>query len=204
VSTLRLPTGGRKMTNRALVVDDLEEGRKLLGSHLESADFSVAYAADAFDALQRIHEFQPDIVVSDFQMPVLDGVELLKRIREFSQIPVIIITAYGTIPICERAMRGGAQRFLQFRRDIDELGEIARLLLSESRSEADGEQQATLVSPDKARERHKLQFRHHLEQLVSECGGNIAEIARRLDRDRSTVRYHLRRFGLIAPNETTS
>jgi DNA-binding NtrC family response regulator len=188
------------MTNRALVVDDLDEGRKLLGCQLEAAEFTVAYASDAFDALKQIHEFKPDIVVSDFQMPVLDGVELLKRIREFSQIPVIIITAYGTIPICERAMRGGAQRFLQFRRDIDDLGPIARQLLSESR--VDAGEQAQLVSPDQARERHKLQFRHELEHLVSECGGNIAEIARRLDRDRSTVRYHLRRFGLIAPSSS--
>lgn len=191
------------MTNRALVVDDMAEGRSLLASKLEAVGFEVTQASDAFEALNQLHKVDPDILVSDFQMPVLDGVELLKRLREFSDIPVIIITAYGTIPICERAMRDGAQRFLQFRRDIEDLGTIALQLLEESRKgghTADAE----LISPDLARERHKLQFRHQLEQLVSDCGGNIAEIARRLDRDRSTVRYHLRRFGLIPARENAN
>jgi DNA-binding NtrC family response regulator len=189
------------MAKRALVVDDMEESRKLLASQLEVAGFEVAYAIDAFDALNQFHDFDPDIVVTDFQMPVLDGIELLKRIREFSRVPIIIITAYGTIPICEQAMRGGAQRFLQFRRDIDDLAAIAQELIEETHETTPND--AKLVSPEDARNRHKLQFRNRLEELVNECDGNIAEIARRLDRDRSTVRYHLRRFGLISTPDRT-
>jgi DNA-binding NtrC family response regulator len=58
-------------------------------------------------------------------MPGRGGIDLIRRIREFSQVPIIVVTSYPSVPTCETAMREGAQRFLRWREDLDRLGEIA-------------------------------------------------------------------------------
>lgn len=178
---------------RALVVDDMLAGRELLAEELREAGFAVTLASSGFQALEKLAERQFDLVVTDFQMPGIDGLELLRRVRESSNTPVIVITAYGTVPICERAMRDGAQRFLQFQRDVDTLGRAAVELVTD----CDQEPPQSSLSLADARNRHAEDLRGELVRLVAECGGNIAEIGRRLGRDRSTVRYHLMKFGLL-------
>jgi len=179
---------------RALVVDDDADGRRVLSRELEDAGFRVTQAQDGFEALIRLREEPPDLVVTDFQMPGMDGVALLKAIRESSKVPVIVISAVGTIEICEEAMLEGAERFLQFSRDIDQLGAIARGLLEASPREQDEE---LVSSAADARARADARFRRQLQRLLTECDGNLSEMARRAGRDRKTLRHHLRRFGLI-------
>src|SRR5262245_37097030 len=125
--------GGRETPGAwtALVVDDGAEARALLREKLAACGFRVAQARDAFHALERLPEVDPDVVVTDLRMPGQDGIDLVRRIREFSDVPIIVITAYPSIPTCESALRGGAQRFLRWRHDLDRLGEVAIDLLRE-------------------------------------------------------------------------
>lgn len=203
---------------RALVVDDLESGRMIVGRGLIDAGFEISYACDGLEAMERLHEGWPDVIVSDFQMPRLDGLQLLRRVREISEVPFVMITVYGSIPDCEAAMRHGADRFLQFARDSERVGEVARGLVEAMRGRvgmaraAGGQlfeatrldQQDMPCTAEEARARVQRELQTELQRLVVECRGNIAEMARRMGRDRSTVRYHLRRLGLLAaegPNE---
>lgn len=183
------------MTWTALVVDDTAEARTLLAEKLEACDFDVTQARDAFDALDRLPEVVPDLIVTDLRMPGQDGIDLVRRIREFSDVPIIMITAYPSVPTCESAMRYGAQRFLRWRHDLDTLGEVATELLREKETRATEGHPVRDV--DAARRRRKGELRDHLERLLVECGGNISRMAERLGRDRATVVYHLKKFGLF-------
>lgn len=183
----------------ALVVDDTAEARALLHEKLSACGFRVAQARDAFHALERIGEVAPDLVVTDLRMPGQDGIDLVRRIREFSDVPIIVITAHPSVPTCESALRGGAQRFLRWRHDLDRLGEVATELLDAREPEeaaADGVRDVA-----SARSRRQRELRAQLERLLVECQGNIARMADRLGRDRATVVYHLRKFGLFERRE---
>jgi DNA-binding NtrC family response regulator len=183
----------------ALVVDDTAEARALLRERLEAAGFRVSQARDAFHALERLPEVVPDLVVTDLRMPGQDGIDLVRRIREFSDVPVIVITAYPSVPTCESALRCGAQRFLRWRHDLDRLGEVAQALLRERRAAGSGE--AAVRDVEAARLRRRDELRDQLERLIVECHGNIARMAERLGRDRATVVYHLKKFGLFTGRE---
>jgi DNA-binding NtrC family response regulator len=183
----------------ALIVDDSVEARALLHEKLSSCGFRVAQARDAFHALERLPEIAPDLVVTDLRMPGQDGIDLVRRIREFSDVPIIVITAYPSVPTCESALRGGAQRFLRWRHDLDRLGEVAaELLNARERSEVD---EGSVRDVTAARVRRQRELRDQLERLLVECQGNIARMADRLGRDRATVVYHLRKFGLFERRE---
>jgi DNA-binding NtrC family response regulator len=181
--------GGRK----ALVVDNELRGCRILARELARSGFEVDLSVDPFEALERVRSSRYALVLTDFEMPGMDGLELLARIREFNEVPVIVISAYGTIPLCERAILLGAHRFLRFDEDMDRLAEIACALV-----DAPLEEVSPPLSAQAARERRGEDLRRWLEAMVAESGGNVSEIARRWGKDRSTVRYHLRRLGLWA------
>jgi DNA-binding response OmpR family regulator len=77
----------------ALVVDDEPKIRDLARRYLEADGFQVLEAADGEAALTVLAETEPDIVVTDIMMPVLNGLELLRQIRLTSAIPVVMLTA---------------------------------------------------------------------------------------------------------------
>ena len=78
-----------------LVTDDEEDFRKLMSVWLESKGYAVAAVPDGQSAIKRIQDEPPDILFLDLNMPVMDGVETLKKIREFNaDLPIIIISAY--------------------------------------------------------------------------------------------------------------
>ncbi len=80
---------------RILVTDDEYDFRQLMVVWLESKGYRVTAVSDGKSAVKAVKEDPPDIVFLDLNMPVMDGVETLKRIREFNKdIPVIIISAY--------------------------------------------------------------------------------------------------------------
>jgi two-component system alkaline phosphatase synthesis response regulator PhoP len=77
----------------ALVVDDEPKIRDLARRYLEADGFQVLEAADGEAALTVLAETEPDIVVTDIMMPVLNGLELLRQIRLTSSVPVVMLTA---------------------------------------------------------------------------------------------------------------
>ena len=88
----------RERDNRDLVVDDSSIARDLIAEILESAGFDVATASDGREALERLRHFEADLVVSDVEMPVLGGFELLERIRAQSEsLPVVMLTTRNSV-----------------------------------------------------------------------------------------------------------
>ncbi|MGA2034235.1 MAG: sigma-54 dependent transcriptional regulator [Thermoguttaceae bacterium] len=99
---------------RILVVDDEKIKRITLADDLAAQGHEVVAAADGEAAWQQLQAGRFDVVVTDLKMPKLDGIELLKRIKQgpLADMTVIMMTAYGSIPVAVEAMRLGAFDFL--------------------------------------------------------------------------------------------
>ena len=96
------------MSRKIMVVDDDPQVRVTFEFHLLRSGFQVLCAESAEEALSRIHDFQPDVVITDLQMPGMSGIDLLKKVNSVdSNADVIIITAYegmrSTITAVRRA-----------------------------------------------------------------------------------------------------
>jgi len=92
--------GGRLMRRgddrpALLVVDDDPRMQRLLRLNLERAGYHVDVASDGAAALERVDLTPPDLILLDVVMPVMDGLTCLARLREFSDLPVILLTAKG-------------------------------------------------------------------------------------------------------------
>jgi DNA-binding response OmpR family regulator len=95
-----------------LVVDDDPDIRGLLRELLDRRGFSVAEAGDGQEALRVFFEQRPDLVVLDVAMPGLDGWQTLERIRELSDVPVVMLTAKATEIEKTRGLRAGADDYV--------------------------------------------------------------------------------------------
>jgi two-component system KDP operon response regulator KdpE len=176
----------------ALVVHDAPAARRAARQKLRGLPLRVFQATDVFDALARFAEVSPDVVIAGLQMPGGGGIELLRRIREFTDVPVVILAMNPSVEACEEAILSGAQRFLPWHPGIEEISRVTLdLLLPRPR------QSSEIPRLDSIRERRREDLRAHLAQLLQECQGNIARVAERLQKDRSTVIYHLRKLGLF-------
>ncbi len=80
---------------KVLVVDDDDDIRTVLAEVLRRADLDVVVAATGREALRRAFEDRPDLVVLDLGLPDLDGMEVLSRLRDMSDLPVLVLTARG-------------------------------------------------------------------------------------------------------------
>jgi two-component system response regulator FlrC len=101
------------MTTTVLVVEDDQSLRDALGMTLELGGFQVHGAADGYAALDVLAEHEIDLVVSDVQMRKMDGHTLLRQIKaQRADLPVLMMTAYGTIQNAVQAMHDGAADYL--------------------------------------------------------------------------------------------
>ncbi len=109
-----------------LVVDDEQNIRKILKAAFERANYRVTAAEDGAAALKAIQNDETiDLVLTDVLMPGMTGVELLAQIRERrDDLPVLIMTAYGTIPQAVEAIRAGASDYITKPFDLDNLKRI--------------------------------------------------------------------------------
>ncbi len=81
---------------KILVVDDEENIRELYKAELTDEGYVVELAVDGPAALEKIASFRPDLITLDVKMPGMDGIEVLRRIKEKdASIPVLLLTAYG-------------------------------------------------------------------------------------------------------------
>jgi two-component system cell cycle response regulator len=116
------------MTARVLVVDDLRPNVKLLEAKLTSEYFDVITATDGPEALEKIRESQPDIVLLDVMMPGMDGFEVCQKIKadpEMMHIPVIMITALSDAADRVRGLESGADDFLT--KPVNDVAMFARV-----------------------------------------------------------------------------
>jgi DNA-binding NtrC family response regulator len=99
---------------KILIVDDEKIKRVTLADDLATQGHEVVTAADGEEAIERLADGPFDVVVTDLKMPKIDGLELLKRIKQGPQpdMEVIMMTAYGSIPVAVEAVKLGAFDFL--------------------------------------------------------------------------------------------
>jgi two-component system chemotaxis response regulator CheY len=104
------------MIKKILVVEDSPMTRSLIISSLEEAgDFTIIEAANGFQALRKLPEVTPDLVITDINMPDINGLEVVRFVKQsenFKHIPVIIVTTEGRDVDKERGLRLGADRYL--------------------------------------------------------------------------------------------
>ncbi|RCK74204.1 MAG: putative two-component response regulator [Anaerolineae bacterium] len=97
---------------KVLIIDDdlaLCESLKLI---LEPKDFIVASASNGTDGIRLCQEWQPDIVVLDLLMPGMDGWEVAARIRSFSDVPIIVLSAVSKPELVAKALDEGIDEYL--------------------------------------------------------------------------------------------
>lgn len=117
-------SGSSQQTNQPniMVVDDDSGLLQLLSIRLRREGFSVRTADSGREALSTLAQIHPDLVVTDLRMPDMDGIQLLSEISQrFPVMPVILLTAHGTIPDAIDATKQGAYAFLSKPINDDEL-----------------------------------------------------------------------------------
>jgi two-component system response regulator MprA len=117
---------------RILVVDDDPEILSLLKRGLAYDGYEVDAAKDGTEALAKARDSEPDLVVLDVMMPGLDGIEVSKRLRQASQVPILMLTAKGTVADRVTGLDSGADDYLVKPFSFDELLARVRALLRRS------------------------------------------------------------------------
>ena len=110
------------MAPTVLVVDDQESIRKSLKGILGDEGYKVSVANDGAEAMKRIEDDSPDVVLLDVWLPGADGIEVLQQIRkDRPDLPVVLISGHGTIETAVRATKLGAYDFIEKPLGIDKL-----------------------------------------------------------------------------------
>ena len=125
------------MTQRIVVIDDEASIRKLLRTSLELAGYDVKEAASGANGIQKIIEERPDIVVLDLGLPDMEGIEVLKKLREWSKVPVIVLTVRDSDADKVQALDSGADDYLTKPFSIPEL--MARIRVAARHSDQTAE-----------------------------------------------------------------
>lgn len=117
-----------------LVVDDESSQRMVLSGFLKEKGFNTFEAASGAEALEIIRNHFVDIVISDYKMPEMTGIELLKEAKQINpEIAFVIVTAFGTIENAVEAMKLGAYDYLTKPIDLDELEIIVKRISERQR-----------------------------------------------------------------------
>jgi CheY-like chemotaxis protein/anti-sigma regulatory factor (Ser/Thr protein kinase) len=160
-----------------LIVDDSPVDRARAGGLLKKkADLKPIYAANGREALDVIRDKKPDIVVTDLQMPEIDGLELVATIRrEIPALPVILMTAHGSEETAIAALRRGATNYVAKRNLAPELVATVQAVLEIAR--ADRGQRAILSCLTQTEARFELDNDiGHIPALLDQLEASLARM----------------------------
>ncbi len=117
---------------RVLVVEDAPTESQLTAGLLEKRpEWILSFASNGSEALKAMARQRPDVVLSDLKMPRMDGLELLRAIRErFSQIPVVILTTPQSAEIAMQALRSGAANYVAKKSRPEQLISVLEMVLA--------------------------------------------------------------------------
>ena len=171
---------------RILIADDDEPYRSRLGRALRDRGHEVAEAGTCSQALELAAPFEPDHAVLDLRLPDGTGLELLVGLLAARPaLRCVVLTGYGSIATAGEAGRQGAVDYLSKPADADE---ILRAFDPDVDADAAEEDAPSL---------HRVEW-EHIQRVLSDCGGNISESARRLGIHRRSLQRKLQRH---APQE---
>jgi RNA polymerase sigma factor (sigma-70 family) len=169
------------------LVDDDQSVVKALGRVLRSAGLKVEAPDSPRALLERVgHESEPACIVLDLRMPGLSGLELQQRLNADPALPVIFLTAHGSIPASVQAMKQGAFEFLQKPVDVTRLLDVVQRAIGKSAEACDRKRERSNWLQVFARLTPREQ---EVAKLVAE-GLLNKEIAERLRISEKTVKIH--------------
>ena len=131
---------------RILVVDDEPQLTRVLRTGLKSRGYDVRAAADGLAGFEAFNDWHPDLVITDLAMPNVDGLELCRRLRAISTVPIIVLSAKGEEKTKVEALDLGADDFVTKPFGIDEL--LARVRASLRRAKTPPMNEATQTMLD--------------------------------------------------------
>jgi two-component system response regulator AtoC len=122
------------MSDKILIADDEPSNRNILSQELTHEGYSVVAASGGREALKKIESSRPDLIILDYMMPDLSGLEVLKELRKReNDTPVVMITAYGTMERAVEAMKEGAYDFITRPFEPDHIALVVRKALEQQR-----------------------------------------------------------------------
>ncbi len=117
------------MAIKILIVDDSQDTTWLLKRVLIEESYAVQIAHDGREGLRQAFDYRPDVVLLDVMMPDMDGWTMLSRLREFSDVPVIMLTAVGGEQSMVQGLDGGADDYVTKPYGMEELKARVRAVL---------------------------------------------------------------------------
>jgi two-component system response regulator RegA len=169
-----------------LLVDDDEVFRNRLARAFVERGYEVRTGADFDTAMAAAHADSPEFAVVDLKMPGRGGLELVQALHELDpQTKVVVLTGYGSIATAIDAVRLGAVYYLSKPADADDI------VNAFARGEAPPLQppEVEYRAPSLARAEWE-----HISRVLSDCGGNISEAARRLGIHRRSLQRKLQKY----------
>jgi two-component system KDP operon response regulator KdpE len=130
---------------KILVVDDDPALVKALRIGLTARGDDVATAQSGTDAIAQVALLRPDLVILDLGLPDMDGLEVCRRIRDFSRVPIVVLSAYGDEHRKVEALDGGADDFITKPFGMAELEARLRVALRHAANRAGGSEQSGTV-----------------------------------------------------------
>jgi two-component system KDP operon response regulator KdpE len=134
--------------SRVLVVDDEPQITRVLRTVLSSQGYDVRTAAEGEAALANFKEWNPELVITDLYMPHMNGVELCRRIRALSSVPIIVLSVKGEERTKVEALDSGADDYVTKPFGTEELMARVRAALRRSGTEASPESDTSFAAGD--------------------------------------------------------
>lgn len=166
---------------RICFVDDETEVRAALSRGLEQEGYEVRCFAEAEECVKHLHRHPVDMVITDFSLPGMDGLSLLREAKKIVQtLPVMIVTGYGDVQLAIKAIKAGAFDFVEKPLDLNKLLSVIRSALHQNDLVSEMEMRLTKT---------EVQILGHIVQ-----GLPNREIARQVHRSVRTVQDHRNRL----------
>jgi two-component system KDP operon response regulator KdpE len=132
-------------TKRILIVDDEPQITRVLRTSLTGHGYDVRSAADGESALETYGDWGPDLVITDLSMPNLDGIELCRRLRKISSVPIVVLSVKGEEQTKVEALDAGADDYVTKPFGMDELLARIRAALRRAPETQDEESAQTVL-----------------------------------------------------------
>lgn len=174
--------------NKILIVDDAEDTVELLKKRFQAEGYDTAEAYNGEEGLQKVSEFNPDLIVLDIMMPKIDGYEVCQRLKadeSTKYIPVLMLTAKGEVEHKVKGLDIGADDYLSKPFDYKELSARVRSLLS---SKAAHEKKAE-EEKSGALEQMMDQVAHEIRNPLTSIGGFARKVYGKLPEGDSNRKY---------------
>ncbi|MBV9211043.1 MAG: response regulator transcription factor [Acidobacteria bacterium] len=176
---------------RILVVDDEAQLTRVLRTGLKSHGYDVRVAADGLTAFETFNDWHPDLLITDLAMPNMDGLELCRRLRMISQVPIIVLSAKGEEKTKVEALDIGADDYVTKPFGIDELLARVRASLRRATVNVTGDAPQTIMEAG--------DFRIDLEtRNVTVCGREVHLTPKEFD----LLTYFMKHAGKVLTHRT--